>query len=139
MGRKFTGHYTLEGVEPGDTVVFLSTGTGEAPQNAMIAELLRRGHKGQILNAVCVRYKTDLAYTSEHAVLSERHRNYTYITLTTREPETINNKVYIQDLISSGRLEERAWWPSRSLPHTRLPVWQPVDDRAPGMGRRRVG
>jgi ferredoxin--NADP+ reductase len=106
MGRKFTGHYTLEGVRPTDNVVFLSTGTGEAPQNAMIAELLRRNHQGRILNVVCVRYKTDLAYTREHGVLVDRHPSYRYLTITTREPENEGRKVYIQDLIASGRLEE---------------------------------
>src|SRR5690606_24966645 len=65
MGRKFTGRYTLEGVQPDDKVVFLSTGTGEAPQNAMTAELLRTGHRGPILNLVCVRFRDDLAYLPE--------------------------------------------------------------------------
>jgi ferredoxin--NADP+ reductase len=106
MGRKFTGHYTLEGVEPTDNIVFLSTGTGEAPQNAMIAELLRREHEGRILDVVCVRYKTDLAYTREHAVLVDRYPRYRYVTITTREPENEGNKVYIQDLIASGQIEE---------------------------------
>ena len=105
MGRKFTGHYTLEGVKPEDNIVFLSTGTGEAPQNAMIAELLRRKHKGRILNVVCVRYRTDLAYTEQHAVLVDRYPNYKYLTITTREPENEGQKVYIQDLITSSRIE----------------------------------
>jgi ferredoxin--NADP+ reductase len=106
MGRKFTGHYTLEGVQPTDNIVFLSTGTGEAPQNAMIAELLRREHEGRILDVVCVRYKADLAYTREHAVLVDRYPKYRYVTITTREPENEEKKVYIQDLIASGRIEE---------------------------------
>ncbi|MGH8950917.1 MAG: ferredoxin--NADP reductase [Acidimicrobiia bacterium] len=106
MGRKFTGHYTLEGVADTDNIVFLSTGTGEAPQNAMTAELLRRGHQGRILNVVCVRYRADLAYTEQHAVLTERYPNYRYVTLTTREPENEGHKMYIQDLIESGQLEE---------------------------------
>ena len=106
MGRKFTGHYTLEGVEPTDNIVFLSTGTGEAPQNKMLAELLRNEHQGNILNAVCVRYNEDLAYTEQQAVVSERYPNYRYVTLTTREPENLENKIYIQDLITTGRLEE---------------------------------
>jgi ferredoxin--NADP+ reductase len=106
MGRKFTGHYTLEGVEPANSVVFLSTGTGEAPQNAMTAELLRRDHQGRILNAVTVRYRDDLAYTEQQAVLEGRYPNYRYLTLTTREPENMVHKVYIQDLLESGRLEE---------------------------------
>jgi ferredoxin/flavodoxin---NADP+ reductase len=106
MGRKFTGHYTLEGVKPTDNIVFLSTGTGEAPQNAMIAELLRQEHKGRILNVVCVRYKADLAYTGQHAVLVGRFPSYKYVVITTREPENEGNKVYIQDLITSGGLEK---------------------------------
>lgn len=106
MGRKFTGHYTLTGVEPTDNVVFLSTGTGEAPHNAMTAELLRRGHQGSIVNAVCVRFRADLGYTEQHAVLADRYPNYHYLALTTREAENEGNKVYIQDLIESGRLEE---------------------------------
>ena len=106
MGRKFTGHYTLEGVGDTDSIVFLSTGTGEAPQNAMTAELLRRGHQGRILNVVCVRYRADLAYTEQHAVLTERYPNYRYVTLTTREPENEGRKMYIQDLIESGQLED---------------------------------
>ncbi len=106
LGRKFTGRYTLEGVEPTNTVVFLSTGTGEAPQNAMAAELLRRGHQGRILSEVCVRYRRDLAYTEQHAVLEEKYPNYQYFALTTREPENEENKVYLQDLLASGKLEE---------------------------------
>ena len=105
MGRKFTGHYTLEGVEPTDDVVFLSTGTGEAPQNMMTAELLRREHQGKIINVVCVRYRSDLAYTEQQAMVVERYPAYRYLTLTTREPENEGNKVYIQELITSGQLE----------------------------------
>jgi ferredoxin--NADP+ reductase len=36
-----------------------------------------------------------------------RFPNFTYVPLTTREKETVNQKVYIQDLIESGQLEER--------------------------------
>ena len=50
LGEKITGHYTLEGVKPTDTVLFLSTGTGEAPHNYLLWELLQR-HKGHILAA----------------------------------------------------------------------------------------
>ena len=106
MSHKFTGRYTLDGVEPDDNVVFLSTGTGEAPQNTMSAELLRNGHEGTILNVVTVRYKRDLAYTEQQSVVEDKFPNYSYVPLTTREPENEGNKVYIQDLVTSGRLEE---------------------------------
>lgn len=106
MGRKFTGLYTLDDVEPDDNIVFLSTGTGEAPQNLMTAELLRNGHKGKILQVVCVRYRQDLAYTEQQAVVEERFPNYRYVTLTTREPENESNKVYIQDMLEVGDVEK---------------------------------
>jgi ferredoxin--NADP+ reductase len=106
MGRKFTGRYTLDGVEPTDNVVFLSTGTGEAPQNLMTAELLRNGHQGRILQVVCVRYQIDLAYTEQQAIVEERYPNYRYVTLTTREAENEGNKRYIQDLLEDGSVEE---------------------------------
>ncbi len=106
MGRKFTGRYTLEGVGPTDNVVFLSTGTGEAPHNTMTAELLRRGHQGRIISVACVRYLADLGYTAQHAALMERYSNYHYLPLTTREAQNEGNKIYVQDLVDSGRLEE---------------------------------
>jgi ferredoxin--NADP+ reductase len=106
MSRKFTGRYTLDEVKPDDTVVFLSTGTGEAPQNAMTAELLRNDHQGKILSVVCVRYRQDLAYTEQQKVVQDGFGNYEYVTLTTREPENEGRKVYIQDLILSGELEK---------------------------------
>jgi ferredoxin/flavodoxin---NADP+ reductase len=105
IGQKITGHYTLESVKPGDNVIFLSTGTGEAPHNYMSWELLRRGHTGKILSACCVRYKKDLGYYSTHQELMSRYPHYKYLPLTTREAESVNQKVYIQDLISSGEME----------------------------------
>jgi ferredoxin--NADP+ reductase len=105
MGRKFAGHYTLEGVRPTDNVVFLSTGTGEAPQNAMTAELLRRGHEGRILNVVCVRYMRDLGYVHVHPQVAARWPNYRYHLFATREPAD-GRKVYIQDLLADGTIEE---------------------------------
>ncbi len=111
LGEKITGHFNLEAVRPGDTVVFLSTGTGEAPHNYMLWELLRRGHTGRMLSACCVRYRRDLAYLAIHEELMRRYPHYTYLALTTREAETVQHKVYIQDLITSGQLEERLGQP----------------------------
>jgi len=107
LGEKIAGGFTLEGVQPGDTVLFLSTGTGEAPHNYMLWELLRRKHAGRILAACCVRYNRDLGYLPVHEKLMRDFPNYTYMSLATREPSTTGRKVYIQDLITSGQLEER--------------------------------
>jgi ferredoxin--NADP+ reductase len=106
LGEKITGHFTAEGVRPDDAVVFLSTGTGEAPHNYLSWELLRKGHRGRIVSVCCVRYLQDLAYLDTHRVLMERFTGYHYLPLTTRDPG-VKKKVYIQELITSGQLEER--------------------------------
>jgi ferredoxin--NADP+ reductase len=106
LGEKITGHFTLDPVKPGDAVVFLATGTGEAPHNYMLWELLRRGHTGRILSACCVRYRRDLGYLPVHEELMRRFPNYVYVSLATREADTVVHKVYIQDLITSGQLEQ---------------------------------
>lgn len=105
MFEKITGHYTLDPVRNGDNVIFLGTGTGEAPHNYMLWELLRRGHQGKIISACCVRYTQDLGYLPIHRALMEQYPQYKYLPLTTREPG-ITSKVYIQDLITSGELEQ---------------------------------
>jgi ferredoxin/flavodoxin---NADP+ reductase len=117
LGRKITGNFTADPVGPDDAVVFLSTGTGEAPHNYLTWELLRRGHAGPILGACCVRYRRDLGYLDIHEKLMRRYPNYKYVPLTTREKDTIDRKVYIQDLITSGKLESqlgRALDPART-------------------------
>lgn len=115
LGPKITGRYTLAPVtDPFGEVVFLATGTGEAPHNAMITELLRRGHAGQIVSVVTVRYLRDLGYLDVHRRLEERFANYRYIVLPTREPD--HPKRYIQDLITSGELAEAL--PGRLAPES---------------------
>jgi len=108
------GKYTLEPVRPADDVVFFCTGTGEAPHNAMIAELLARGHSGRIASVVCSRYHKDMAYIAPHRELELRYSNYKYITLTTREPENLDpaapgyvGKQHLQDFVASGALEQK--------------------------------
>lgn len=105
IGEKVAGHYTLDPVFPGDNVVFLSTGTGEAPHNYMLWDLLHRARAGKILSACCVRFARDLGYADLHARLTGRFPNYKYLGLTTREAGATRKK-YIQDLITSGEMEE---------------------------------
>lgn len=109
IGPKIAGRYTLAPVEdPGCDVVFIATGTGEAPHNAMIADLLRRGHHGAILSTVTVRYDEDLAYRETYEKLCSRFRNVKYIPIVTRREG--QPKRYVQDLIESGEL-------AAELPH----------------------
>lgn len=104
LGPKVAGRYTLAPVtDPMSTVLFFSTGTGEAPHNAMVVELLRKGHRGPILSAVSVREWADLGYIDKHRELEERYSNYRYVAMPTREPDV--PKRYLQTLISDGILE----------------------------------
>lgn len=107
MGEKIAGHFTLAGVRPDDSVLFLSTGTGEAPHNYMLWKLLRENHRGRILAACCVRYRRDLGYLAAHEALMRAHPNYHYVGMTTREQEGQGGKVYVQDALISGELERR--------------------------------
>lgn len=106
------GNYTAENVAPDDDVLFIATGTGEAPHNAMIADLLLKRHRGRIASLVGARYRRDLAYLPTHRELEKRFAHYRYITLTTREPENIDRscpgyvgKQYVQQYVASGLLE----------------------------------
>jgi ferredoxin--NADP+ reductase len=112
VGPRFHGTYTLAPCADDNAMVFLATGTGEAPHNAMIAELLARGHRGPIVSAVCVRYRNDLGYLEVHRKLEMRFDNYHFVTLTTREPQNVDpsrpdyiGKQYLQEFVRSGRFE----------------------------------
>ena len=108
VGERITGHFNLDGVKPDNTVVFLSTGTGEAPHNFMTWELLANGHRGLIVFVSCVRIRSDLAYRETHESLAKMFPNFRYVPLTTREAIPTGRKVYIQDAIESGELEKQA-------------------------------
>lgn len=111
-GPHIVGHYTLEGVARDANVILAATGTGEAPHNAMISQLLKTGHRGRIVNVTCVRLKKDLGYLATHRRLEERFLHYRYVVLTTREPENVElsrpdyvGKRYLQDYFESGGFE----------------------------------
>jgi ferredoxin--NADP+ reductase len=105
LGPKVTGRYTLDPVtDPNDDLLFLATGTGEAPHNAMIVELFRKGHRGRIVSLITVRHLRDLGYLDQHRTLEKYQPNYSYVPLPTREPDV--PKRYIQDLIRGGELDD---------------------------------
>jgi ferredoxin/flavodoxin---NADP+ reductase len=107
VGERIVGHFTLDPVQPGDAVLFLGTGTGEAPHNHMVWELLRRGHTGPIVHACCVRYLRDLGYLATHQQLMQQFPHYKYLPLATREAG-LSKKAYIQDLLLGGELDAAA-------------------------------
>jgi ferredoxin--NADP+ reductase len=106
LGPKVAGRYTLNDVQnPKAEIVFFSTGTGEAPHNGMIIDLLRKGHTGPIISAVTVRQNADLGYADKHRELEERYPNYHYVPMPTREEGV--PKRYLQDLLRDNDFSEK--------------------------------
>lgn len=115
VGERAHGTYDCSGLDPHTDVVLMGTGTGEAPHNAMVASLLKRGHRGQIICCACVRFARDLAYLDAHRRLETLFANYHYVALTTRESVNLNpdqpgfvGRRYLQDLWRSGELKQFA-------------------------------
>jgi ferredoxin--NADP+ reductase len=143
IGSHAHGRYTLEPVAIDENVVFAATGTGEAPHNSMVAELLYRGHRGRIVNCVCVRTVKDLAYLEPHRRLERMFTSYQYFSLTTREPQNVDSsradyvgKRYLQDFFGSGDLERET---GLRLDHARTHVYlcgNPAMIGAPHPGAR---
>lgn len=105
LGPKVAGRYTLAPVtDPRGTVLLFSTGTGEAPHNAMVVELLRKAHRGPIVSVVSVRKWADLGYIDKHRELESMYPNYHYLPMPTREADV--PKRYIQDLIANDTLKD---------------------------------
>lgn len=105
LGPRMAGRYTLSPVtDPFSDVLFLATGTGEAPHNAMVVELFRKGHQGRVVSVVSVRYAADLAYVARHRALEERFPNYRYLPLVTRQEAHGALRMRIQQLIADDLL-----------------------------------
>ena len=101
LGPRMAGRYTLSTVtDPFSDVLFLATGTGEAPHNAMVVELFRRGHQGRVVSVVSVRYPADLGYVARHRALEERFPNYRYLPLVTRQDAHGALRMRVQQLIA---------------------------------------
>ena len=117
-GPRPHGRYTLEGIGPETNVVFAATGTGEAPHNAMTVELLKAGHRGRVVGVTCARWKKDLGYLEKHRRLEAMFPQYSYVALTTREPENLDEslpgyvgKRYLQSYFESGDFERETGLP----------------------------
>jgi len=106
MSPEPLGNYTVEEVAPGKDVLFLATGTGEAPHNRMLWELLRTGHSGRVASVVSVRHWDDLAYNEVHRRLAAMFPRYRYAAFATREPDSRGR--HLQDLLLDGTLERVA-------------------------------
>jgi ferredoxin--NADP+ reductase len=103
LGTKAVGHYTLNNVRPEDNVIFISTGTGQAPHNTMLARLLRDGHKGKVAMIECNRYRHNFGYDEQIEEISESYDNIFYEKMVTTE----KRDYYVQNLFQERVLEEK--------------------------------
>ena len=78
----------------------------------MTANLLKTGHRGQIVSVTCARRKKDFGYLDTQRHLQEQFSNYRFVALTTREPENLNashpkyvGKRYLQEYFAAGDFE----------------------------------
>ena len=105
LGPRMAGRYTLSTVtDPFSDVLFLATGTGEAPHNAMVVELLRKGHQGRVVSVVSCRFAADLGYVARHRALEERFPNYRYLPLVTRQDAPGSLRMRVQQLVEDDLL-----------------------------------
>ena len=100
------GRNTLAHVRPDDNVLLAATGTGEAPHNRMVWELLRRCHRGRIAAIVTTRLRREQAYREVHERVARMFGNYRYTAVATRDPGEPGER--LQELFKSGALESRA-------------------------------
>jgi len=104
------GSCTLAPVRAGEDVVFVSTGTGVAPHNAMIWRLLGSGHDGRIGCIVSTRLASEQAYGAIHRKLAESFPSFTYVPLVTRESPDPGAGLRLQELFADGMAPEALGW-----------------------------
>lgn len=80
--------------------VFFATGTGIAPFRGMIIELIESGFKGDIALVFGCPYRTDVIYPKFFTEMEEKHENFNYIKMISREDRREDgSKYYVQTAI----------------------------------------
>lgn len=73
------GHFVLKAEAGSREFIFVATGTGVAPMNAFIVELLERGEQRPIKLFFCVRSQADSFYLDFYKQLEEQYSNFEFI------------------------------------------------------------
>lgn len=80
--------------------VFFATGTGIAPFRGMIIELFESGFKGDVALVFGCPYRTDVLYPKFFNEMAEKHENFHYIKMISREDRRADgSKYYVQTAI----------------------------------------
>lgn len=102
VGPEVGGACTVCDVPLDADVLLCATGTGEAPHNALVTELLRRGQTGRVAAVLSCRQVDDMAYRKIHRRLADKHEGYSYLAFATREGAHAGR--HLQDLLQDGTL-----------------------------------
>lgn len=73
------GHFVLKAEADTQEFVFVATGTGVAPMNSFIVELLERGEQRPISLFFCVRSEADSFYIDFYKQLESQYPNFKFI------------------------------------------------------------
>ena len=111
LGKKISGLFTLDEVDPDKHVVFLGTGTGLAPYVSMLRSHLECGTNRHFAVVHGARHSWELGYRSELLMLSRMCPNFSYIPSISRPDEEPvpwgGQSGYIQDVWNSGVISEK--------------------------------
>lgn len=99
------GNFLFKGAK--DNVIFIATGTGITPFNAMIDDELKRGNKKKMQLLFGLRHVSHIFYQDFFENLAKQHQNFTYdITLTKPENTDWQGKIgRVTDLLKSTALD----------------------------------
>ncbi len=86
MNEKITGHFTLEGVPTGKTLIMVATGTGLAPFRSMYLSFRDQDRWDKLVMFDGCRVARDLGYYRELTELAEEDERFVYVPTVTREP-----------------------------------------------------
>ncbi len=101
VGKEISGNYVLGNVNKFDNMIFISTGTGLAPHNPMLAKLIRGGHEGKIIIVDSNQYSCEFGYDEQLEELSEANSNVFHEKMITSEREDY----YVENLFTEDVIE----------------------------------
>jgi len=87
MNERIGGHFTLEGVPEGKTLVMVGTGTGLAPFRSMYLTYRDTGRWERFVMLDGCRVARDLGYCDELTRMAQADERMVYLPTVTREPE----------------------------------------------------
>lgn len=110
MGKKATGMFTLDEIEPEQNVILIATGTGVAPYMSMLrSNALSRTGKMMVIHGAANSW--DLGYSSELTLLENMFPNFHYhptITEPSKEPVGWNGDIrFIEEIWKDTILEQK--------------------------------